>query len=132
DPATGRPSMAIDLYRDVVEKIRARNKSLVINLTTGPGGRFVPSVEDPRVAGPGTTLLQPEKRVEHIELLKPDICTLDLNTMNSGGEVVINTPRNVTRMARIIRAAGVKAEIELLRTCSMLSRRQRSAWSICS
>ncbi|MHC2577720.1 uncharacterized protein (DUF849 family) [Bradyrhizobium diazoefficiens] len=92
DPATGRPSMSIDLYREVVEKIRARNKSLVINLTAGPGGRFVPSIEDPRIAAAGTTLLPPEKRVEHVELLKPDICTLDLNTMNSGGEVVINTP----------------------------------------
>src|ERR1700732_230691 len=89
DPATGRPSMSIDLYRDVVERIRARNKSLVINLTTGPGGRFVPSVEDPRVAGPGTTLLPPEKRVEHVEILRPEICTLDLNTMNSGGQVVV-------------------------------------------
>ncbi|WP_426418872.1 3-keto-5-aminohexanoate cleavage protein [Bradyrhizobium genosp. A] len=45
DPATGRPSMSIDLYRDVVERIRARNKSLVINLTTGPGGRFVLGVK---------------------------------------------------------------------------------------
>src|SRR6201995_1913670 len=76
DPATGRPSMEIELYRDVVDRIRARNTSLVINLTTGPGGRFVPSVEDPRVAGPGTTLLPPGKRVEHIELIKPDICRL--------------------------------------------------------
>ena len=124
--------MDIALYREVIDRIRSRNAELIINLTTGPGGRFVPGQTDPRVAGPGTTLLPPEKRVEHIEQLKPDICTLDLNTMNSGAEVVINTPRNVTRMARIIRAAGVKAEIELLRTCSMLSRRQRSAWSICS
>ena len=44
-----------------------------MHVTTGPGGRFVPSIEDPRIAGPGTTLLAPEKRVEHIELLKPDI-----------------------------------------------------------
>jgi uncharacterized protein (DUF849 family) len=113
DPATGRPSMSIDLYREVVEKIRARNKSLVINLTTGPGGRFMPSVEDPRVAAAGTTLIAPEKRVEHIELLKPDICTLDLNTMNSGGEVVINTPHNVRIMAERMKAAGVLPEIEL-------------------
>jgi uncharacterized protein (DUF849 family) len=113
DPATGRPSMSIDLYRDVVGRIRARNKDLVINLTTGPGGRFVPSIEDPRIAGPGTTLLTPEKRVEHIELLKPDICTLDLNTMNSGGEVVINTPRNVRIMAERMKAVGVLPEIEL-------------------
>jgi uncharacterized protein (DUF849 family) len=113
DPETGRPSMSIDLYRDVVDRIRTRNKSLVINLTTGPGGRFVPSEEDPKIAGPGTTLMLPEKRVEHIELLKPDICTLDLNTMNSGGEVVINTPRNVRKMAERMKAAGVLPEIEL-------------------
>src|SRR6202000_318158 len=113
DPETGRPSVSIGLYRDVMDRIRVRNKSLVINLTTGPGGRFVPSEHDPKVAGPGSTLTLPEKRVEHIELLKPDICTLDLNTMNSGGEVVINTPRNVRKMAAIMRAARVLPEIEL-------------------
>jgi uncharacterized protein (DUF849 family) len=113
DPATGRPSMEIDLYRDVMDRIRAKNRDLIINLTTGPGGRFVPSEQDPKIAGPGTTLMLPEKRVEHIELLKPDICTLDLNTMNSGGEVVINTPRNVRKMAAIMRAARVLPEIEL-------------------
>jgi uncharacterized protein (DUF849 family) len=113
DPNTGRPSMAIELYRDVMDRIRAKNRDLIINLTTGPGGRFVPSEEDPRVAGPGTTLLVPEKRVEHIEILRPDICTLDLNTMNSGGEVVINTPRNVRKMAGRMRAARVLPEIEL-------------------
>ncbi len=113
DPATGRPSMEIDLYREVVERIRARNKDLILNLTTGPGGRFVPSKDDPAVAGPGTTLMRPEARVEHIAALRPDICTLDLNTMNSGGQVVINTPENVRRMARVIREAGVKPEIEL-------------------
>ena len=113
DPATGRPSMEIDLYRDVMDRIRAKNRELIINLTTGPGGRFVPSEHDPKVAGPGTTLMLPEKRVEHVELLRPDICTLDLNTMNSGGEVVINTPRNVRKMAAVMRAARVLPEIEL-------------------
>ena len=55
----------------------------------------------------------PEKRVEHISVLRPDICTLDLNTMNSGNEVVINTPANVRRMAKVIAEVGVKTEIEL-------------------
>jgi uncharacterized protein (DUF849 family) len=113
EPGTGRPSMELELYREVVEWIRARNAQLILNLTTGPGGRFVPSEEDPKVAGPGTTLMAPEKRVEHVAALKPDICTLDLNTMNSGGQVVINTPENVRRMARVINEAGVKPEIEL-------------------
>ncbi|WP_341314819.1 3-keto-5-aminohexanoate cleavage protein [Paraburkholderia sp. IMGN_8] len=113
DPDTGRPSMDLALYREVIERIRAVNAELIINLTTGPGGRFIPSDHHPRVAAPGTTLLPPEKRVEHILELKPDICSLDLNTMNSGGDVVINTPKNVTRMANVIREAGVKPELEI-------------------
>lgn len=113
DPATGKPSMELDYYRDVVERIREKNSALILNITTGPGGRFVPSRDDPKVADIGTTLMLPEKRVEHIAALRPDICTLDLNTMNSGKEVVINTPTNVRRMAKVISEAGVKPEIEL-------------------
>ena len=112
DPATGRPSMEVDLYADVMRRIRARNRDLVINLTTGPGGRFVPSAEDPKVAGPGTTLCSPEVRVAHVAALKPDVCSLDLNTMNSGDQVVINTPANVRRMAKVILDAGTKPELE--------------------
>jgi len=113
DPQTGRPSMELEYYRDVVERIRARSRDVILNITTGPGGRFSPDPDDPKIAGPGTTLMPPEKRVAHIALLKPDICTLDLNTMNSGKEVVINTPGNVRRMATVIREARVKPEIEL-------------------
>lgn len=113
DPKTGKPSMELHLYQEVVERIRAASKKLIINLTTGPGGRFVPSKEDPAVAAPGTTLMHPEPRVEHIKVLQPDICSLDLNTMFSGNSVVINTPDSVKRMAAIIREAGVKPEIEI-------------------
>jgi uncharacterized protein (DUF849 family) len=113
DPETGRPSMSLDYYADVIDRIRKRNRSLIINLTTGPGGRFVPSEDEPRVAAPGTTLLHPAKRVEHIAALRPDVCSLDLNTMNSGGDVVINTPTNVRKMAGVIRAAGVMPELEI-------------------
>jgi len=113
DPATGRPSMELSLYREVVERIREQNDSLVLNLTTGPGGRFSPSDEDPKIAGPGTNFLVPERRVAHVAALRPEICTLDLNTMTFGKEVVINTPKNVTRMARVIRAAGVIPELEV-------------------
>jgi uncharacterized protein (DUF849 family) len=112
DPKTGAPSMDIDLYARVVEALQRHRPELIINLTTGPGGRFVPSEEDPRVAGSGTTLMPPERRVQHIAALKPDICSLDLNTMNSGEQVVMNTPKNVARMARVIRAAGSVPELE--------------------
>jgi uncharacterized protein (DUF849 family) len=113
EPSTGMPSMELAYYRDVVERIRKKNTSLVLNITTGPGGRFAPSELDPKIAGPGTNLMVPEKRVEHISALRPEICTLDLNTITFGKEVVINTPPNVRRMANVIREAGVKPEIEL-------------------
>jgi len=105
--------MELEHYREVFDKVRRGNPELIINLTTGPGGRFVPSHDDPRVAAAGSTLVVPEKRVEHIRVLKPDICSLDLNTMNSGGDVVINTPRNVRIMANVMREAGVTPELEI-------------------
>ena len=113
DPATGKPSMELELYREVMQRIRVANRELIINLTTGPGGRFIPSEDNPRVAAPGSTLLPPLQRVQHVLALQPDICSLDLNTMNSGGDVVINTPRNVRIMARAIRDAGVMPELEI-------------------
>ncbi|CAN7691238.1 3-keto-5-aminohexanoate cleavage protein [Phyllobacterium sp. LjRoot231] len=116
NPENGEPSMKLDYYREVVERIRAKNNALILNLTTGPGGRYQPSEHDPAIAGPRTTLMRPEKRVEHIVALKPDISTLDLNTMTFGREVVINTPGNVTIMADIIHSAGVKPEIEVFDT----------------
>jgi uncharacterized protein (DUF849 family) len=113
DPATGAPSMAIEYYQDVVARIRKQNTQLILNITTGPGGRFVPDHDEPKMFGPGTTLMNPEKRAAHIAILKPEIATLDLNTMNSGKQVVINTPGNARRMAKVINDAGVKPEIEL-------------------
>ena len=103
DPETGAPSMALELYREVVERIRASATDLIINLTTGPGGRFIPSDDDPKVAAPGSNLMRPEKRVEHVLALRPEICSLDLNTMWFGSSVVINTPKSVATMARAIR-----------------------------
>jgi uncharacterized protein (DUF849 family) len=112
-PDTGAPSMEVAHYRAVVERIRAKNTALIINLTTGPGGRFQPSDENPAVGGPRTNLLHPERRVEHVVALKPDVCTLDLNTMTFGQEVVINTPPNLRKMAAAIYESGVVPELEL-------------------
>jgi uncharacterized protein (DUF849 family) len=113
DPQMGSPSMEVALYREVVERIRESGSDILINLTTGPGGRFVPGEDDPKVAGPGTNLLPPERRVEHVVALRPDICSLDLNTMWFGASVVINTPKSAATMARAIRAAGVLPELEV-------------------
>src|SRR5262245_33397593 len=47
DPQTTRPSMDPAHYREVVERIRGSGSDVIINLTTGPGARFAPGVDDP-------------------------------------------------------------------------------------
>ncbi len=117
DPETGQASMELEYYRRVVGLIRDSATDVVINLTTGYGGRFKPGEEDPLTPGPGTTLIAPELRVQHVVELKPEICSLDVATMNSGGvrddTILINTPTHLRTMAEAIRKAGVKPELEL-------------------
>src|SRR3569833_3360530 len=110
----GRPSTDLVHYREVVERIRDKNSELIINLTTGPGGRFVPSKDDPKVAGPGTSALHPLKRVEHIVELTPALAipTLPLNTIPPPPAALINPPQNGTRSADERQTAGAKAERE--------------------
>ncbi|WP_298964562.1 3-keto-5-aminohexanoate cleavage protein [uncultured Methylobacterium sp.] len=113
DPATGAPSMELELYRETVERIRGRNADVILNLTTGAGGRYVAGEPDPAVAGPGTTLASPEARTRHVTELRPEICTLDVATMNFGEHAFLNTPGHLRAMAGMIREAGAKPEIEV-------------------
>lgn len=113
DPATGKGTRDVETFREIVDRIRQSGSKVLLNLSTGEGQRFVPGIDEPSVAAAGTTLVRPELRVEHVEALKPEICTLDLNTMFSGASVVINTPRNVKIMAQRIIAAGTIPELEI-------------------
>ena len=105
--------MDVDLYTEVVERIREVNKDVIINLTTGPGARLQIGADDPFDFGPGTNLTRPENRVVHVEKLKPEICSLDIGSFNFGPNIFINTPPHGDVMAQKIRAAGVKPELEV-------------------
>ena len=120
DPKTARPSMDLALYREVVDRVRASGTGVLINLTTGPGARFVPGSEDPEKPGPGTTMKRPAERVHHIVELKPDICSLDMGSLNMGPHVFINTPSHLETMAVEIRDAGVLPELEVFETGHLL------------
>ena len=112
DPASGNPSVDPTLYREVVRQIRASGSDVLINLTTGAGGRFVPDESDPnRNAAP--TILTPDARIQHVLELRPDICSLDVGSMDMRTFTFINFPSHVERMARAIFEAGVKPELEV-------------------
>jgi uncharacterized protein (DUF849 family) len=82
--------MKLEYYHEVVARIRGSDTDLITNLTAGPGGRFIPSDDEPAKAAPGTLLTTPEIRSAYIVELRPEICTLDLNTQWFGGGAVIN------------------------------------------
>lgn len=113
DPETGQRSMEFEHYREVVERIRDSGSDLIINLTTGPGARFVPSNDDPLVPAEGTLLKTAALRVRHVEALRPEICSLDVATMNFGDAVFLNAPDYLREMAERTRGVGAKPELEV-------------------
>src|ERR687896_1294514 len=65
DPKTTKPSMDGALYREVVERIRDSGSDVLINLTTGPGARFMHDDNDPSKPSADSTLRGPDDRVRH-------------------------------------------------------------------
>jgi uncharacterized protein (DUF849 family)/NAD(P)-dependent dehydrogenase (short-subunit alcohol dehydrogenase family) len=120
DPKTTKPSMDTALYREVVERIRGSGTDVLINLTTGPGARFTHDEGDPSKPGPESVLKSPEQRVRHVVELKPDICSLDMGSLNMGDRVFINTPKHLQAMAVAIKDAGVMPELEVFETGHLL------------
>ena len=69
DPEAGAPVRDVHLYRDVVERIRASDTDVVVNLTAGMGGDLVfgpPDAPLPLQAA-GTDMVSGEERVAHLE-----------------------------------------------------------------
>ena len=115
DPETGLGSRDVNLFKEVVERIRDSETDVVINLTAGMGGDWVPSDENPSMPGPGTDMIGPEERLAHVKEIQPEICSLDCGTMNfgNGNEIYISPPGYLREMASMIQEWGVKPELEV-------------------
>ena len=115
DPETGLGSRDVNLFKEVVERIRDSETDVVINLTAGMGGDWVPSEENPSMPGPGTDMIGPEERLAHVKEIHPEICSLDCGTMNfgNGNEIYISPPGYLRKMASMIQEWGVKPELEV-------------------
>ena len=110
DPQTHASSMKFELFKEVYERIREKC-DMVINLSTGSGGRLF---HDPKSNIWNTSELKSaEERVEHVLKLKPDLCSLDVGTLNFGVRVFVNLVPIVEKMAGLIQEAGVKPELEV-------------------
>src|SRR5215510_4283684 len=97
DPKTTKPSMDKALYKEAVDRIREKNSDVLINLTTGPGARFFHDANDPSKPSADSLLRSPQVRVQHVVEIKPDICSLDMGSLNMGDRVFINTPSHLSQ-----------------------------------
>ena len=115
DPETGKGSRDPELFKEAVDRIRSSDTDVVINLTSGMGGDWTPSEEDPSMPGPGTDMIGPLERLAHVKELLPEICSLDCGTLNfgDGNEIYIATPPYLRKMAELTKEWGVKPELEV-------------------
>lgn len=116
DPQTGKGSRDPALYREVVARIRESDTDVIINLTGGMGGDlYIGNGESPLSFGNETDLVGPMERLQHIEELLPEICTLDCGSFNfgDGNLVYVSTPDMLRAGAARIQAMGVKPELEV-------------------
>ena len=115
DPQTGKGSRDPKLFAEVVDRVRSADTDVVINLTAGMGGDWVPSADDPSLPGPGTDMIGPIERLTHVEQLLPEICSLDCGTLNfgDGDNIYISTPPTLRKMASLTKQWNVKPELEV-------------------
>ena len=116
DPETGKGSRDKNLFKEAVDRIRDNKTDIVINLTAGMGGDWVPDPKNMAMPGDGTDMIGPEERLEHVELCKPEICSLDCGTLNFGvndHSIYISTLPILRKMAKLTQSWGVKPELEV-------------------
>ncbi len=113
DPESGRRSMELEHYRETMVRIKEADPEVVVNLSTGAGGQMIFDDSGSTELDPDSLFCSAQERVQHIAELKPDICSLDMGSLNRRFDLFVNLPQHVELMAKAIMAAGVKPELEV-------------------
>jgi uncharacterized protein (DUF849 family) len=104
------------LFKEVVDRLRDARSDVIINLTAGLGGFLLPDPADESRALPESDVIGVAQRMEHLELCRPDIASLDITTGNQveGPKefVYLNTTRTLRAMARRFQELNIKPELE--------------------
>lgn len=90
----GRPSQAVDRFKDTIEKIR-KKCPVVVQISTG-----------------GAVGEKIENRAAPLAL-KPEMASLNTGSINFGDEVFLNLPRDVEALASRMKQLGIRPEIEV-------------------
>ena len=96
DPDTGLGTQELEIFKRVVEPLRAKTVLILCLTTSGIPGRNLPI----------------EERLVPLEL-KPELASFDAGSINLGGTVFINSPEFLEEAASKMRNLGVKPELEI-------------------
>jgi uncharacterized protein (DUF849 family) len=114
DPQSGLASRDPALFREVVDRIRSRSRSVILNLTGGMGGDLLIGPEQaPLDFRPGTDFVGPHDRIAHIVDLLPEIGSLDCGSLNFDELLYGTTPGFLRTMARAYQQRNVRPELEV-------------------
>lgn len=116
EPETGKPSRDAGLYREVVDRVRQSDTDVVLNLTTGMGGDlYLGPDDDPLKFTEETDCVGQMERMEHVEALLPEICSMDCGSFNYMGQnyVYVSTQSMLELGAKRLQEIGVKPELEV-------------------
>lgn len=97
DPETGKPDFKIELFREVMDRIR-HECDMIVNLTTS----------GLHLSGPSLI----EKRLQPVTL-RPELCSLDIGSINLRDAAFVNPPGWGRTAAERMREYEVKPEIEV-------------------
>ena len=93
----GNPSQSLDHFKASIEAIReACNPKPIIQISTG-----------------GAVGEDMEKRIAPIVKLKPEMASLNINSMNFGSDIFLNHPKDVEKLAGHMQDLGVIPEVEV-------------------
>ena len=93
------PPYKREVYAEITSGIRAKNKDLVISVSTS-----------------GRNFFEFEKRSEVLDLegeLKPDLASLTLSSLNFNTQASINSPEMIQALARKMMEKGIRPELEV-------------------
>lgn len=95
----GLPSSDRAIFGEIIAGIRERHPGAVIVVTTS-----------------GRNFSELESRAAVLELdgpLKPDMASLTLGSLNFSGQASINSPETIQRLAEMMKARGIRPELEV-------------------
>jgi uncharacterized protein (DUF849 family) len=114
DPQSGLASRDPALFRELVERIRSQNRSVILNLTGGMGGDIVFGPEqEPLALRAGTDFVGPRERIAHVLDLVPEIGSLDCGSLNFDEQLYGTTPGFLRSMARAYQQRRIRPELEV-------------------